>query len=98
MRISFRPEARSEILEARNWYESRARGLGQEFARSVDAAVSTAAGMPELFSPIVGAFRRVLLRKFPYSLVFSVFGNELLVVAVFHHRRHPLRLMRRLEP
>ena len=42
MRILFRPEARAELLEAQAWYESRATGLGLEFARVVDAAVASA--------------------------------------------------------
>ena len=34
MRVVFRPEARAELLEARAWYDSRAAGLGLEFARA----------------------------------------------------------------
>jgi len=49
MRIFFRPEARAEVLEAQTWYESCAGGLGLEFARVVDAAVSSEARNPEAF-------------------------------------------------
>lgn len=43
MRVLFRPQARTEVVEAQAWYESRATGLGLEFARLVDAAVASAA-------------------------------------------------------
>ena len=46
MRILFRPEARAEVLEAQAWYESRAAGLGLEFARALEAAVATASRNP----------------------------------------------------
>ena len=95
MRVVFRPEARAEVLEAQNWYESRAVGLGLEFARVVDAAVASAARNPETFAYVAGTCRRALLRKFPFSLVFRVRGDELLVIAVFHHRRNPSQLTQR---
>ena len=95
MRILFRPEARAELLEAQAWYESRATGLGLEFARVVDAAVAAATRNPTAFAQIAGACRRVLLRRFPFSLVFRVRGDELLVIAIFHHRRNPEKLTQR---
>lgn len=95
MRVLFRPEARAEVLEAQTWYESRAVGLGMEFARVVDAAVASAVRNPEAFACVAGTCRRVLLRKFPFSLVFRVRRDELLVIAVFHHRRNPSQLIQR---
>ena len=50
MRIVFRPEARDELLEARAWYESKATGLGLEFARVVEAAVALASRNPDAAS------------------------------------------------
>ena len=95
MRILFRPEARIELLEAQAWYESRATGLGLEFARVVEAAVASASRNPTAFAQVSGACRRVLLRKFPFSLVFSIREDELLVIAVFHHHRNPEKLTQR---
>jgi plasmid stabilization system protein ParE len=95
MRVVFRPEARNELLAAQAWYESRAAGLGLEFARVVDAAVASASRSSNAFAQIAGNCRRILLRKFPFSLVFRVRGDELLVLAIFHHRRNPLELTQR---
>ena len=92
MQILFRPQARAEVLEAQAWYESRAVGLGLEFARAVDAAVASAARNPEAFGLIASSCRRVLLRKFPFSLVYHVRNGEFLVLAVFHHRRDASKL------
>jgi hypothetical protein len=41
MKVRFRPEARLEVLEAREWYEARSSGLGSEFARALDAAMAS---------------------------------------------------------
>ncbi len=51
MRILFRPEARTEVLEAQTWYESRAAGLGLEFARAVEAALASAVRNPGGIQP-----------------------------------------------
>lgn len=64
-------------------------GLGFEFARAVDAAASSAMRMPLAYPRIGGEFRHVLLRKFPYSLIYRVSSEELVVVSCFHHRRRP---------
>jgi plasmid stabilization system protein ParE len=89
MRVVFRPEAKAESLDARNWYESRSPGLGLEFIRALEAAVAAAARNPELFALVEGDLRRVIFRRFPYSLVFRANADLLVVIAVFHHRREP---------
>ena len=97
MRIVFRPEARSEALAAQDWYESRALGLGLEFARALEVAVASARRNPLAFGLIEGECRRVFLRKFPFSLIYRASSEELLIVAVFHHRREPQSLISRTD-
>ena len=89
MQLLFRPEAQTELLAAQAWYEQRSRGLGLEFARAVDAAVTRALRMPLAFPCIEGDFRHVTTRKFPYSVIYHASASELLVVSLFHHRRRP---------
>ncbi len=85
----FRPEARLEALEAKAWYEERSPGLGFEFVRALDVAVHSALRMPFAFHEIEGGCRRVLMRRFPHSVIYRPEPDGILVVAVFHHRRDP---------
>lgn len=95
-RLLFRPEARAELLEAEAWYEARAAGLGLEFARTVEAAVAAISRSPRTFPEVHGAVRRLLLRRFPYQLLYRLEPNDdILVVACFHHRRDPATWQRR---
>jgi plasmid stabilization system protein ParE len=89
MRAVFRPEAQAEAIEARDWYESRAPGLGIEFVRTLEVALATAMKNPEACAVIESDLRRVILRKFPYSLVFRPEADRIVVFAVLHHRREP---------
>jgi toxin ParE1/3/4 len=98
MRIAFRPEARAEVLEARDWYELQVPGLGAAFARAVDAAIASIGCNPDGYPLLDGVCRRILLRRFPYSVIFRHGHDDLLVVAVFHHSRQPAKWQRRLRP
>jgi plasmid stabilization system protein ParE len=69
-------QAESEILAAQDWYDERATGLGFEFARMVDAAIG-------------GEYRRVLLRRFPYMLIYTIDENSVFVLSCFHQRQEP---------
>jgi plasmid stabilization system protein ParE len=89
MRIVFRPEARAESIEALDWYEARAPGLGFEFIKSLDVALAAATTHSRAFAVVAGDLRRVVLRKFPYSLIFCAENERLVVFAVVHHRRRP---------
>jgi hypothetical protein len=89
MRLVFRPVALTELQEAQAWYEARARGLGFEFARSVDAATAKVVRMPWGFPRIEAEFRHVVVRRFPYSIIYSVSEVEIVVLSCFHHRRRP---------
>lgn len=89
MRLKFRPEARLDILEAQAWYEDRARGLGEEFTRSIDAAASGMLRFPHAFPQVHGEVRKAVLRRFPYSLLFLIDGEDIVVLGCFHQRRSP---------
>lgn len=97
MRVTFRPEAERELLLAKSWYESKAPGLGFEFARAADAAFCTALRNPRAYPRVEGECRRILLRKFPYALIYMPTDDFLLVVACFHQQREPGMWVERLE-
>jgi hypothetical protein len=97
MFIVVRPEAEQELLDAQAWYESKALGLGFEFARTADAAVASAFRNPFGHLRIEEEFRRVLFRKFPYSLIYLPNLDELLVVSFFHQHREPGAWLKRVS-
>jgi hypothetical protein len=47
--VVFRPQAEDEVLEVRQWYESKRPGLGQEFGQALDALVARIADSPFVF-------------------------------------------------
>lgn len=89
MRIRFLAPAREEFLSAITFYERQAPGLGAEFYEDMVHALETVASSPHSGAPFEGSTRRLLLRRFPYSLIYQPEGDSALVVAVAHQRRRP---------
>jgi plasmid stabilization system protein ParE len=94
-RIVFTQAARAELIEAQDWYEREAPGLGRRFRTEIDAVVRRMADNPLQFPVRFKTLRRARVRKFPYGLFFTIKGDVLLVVACFHGSRDPKRWQER---
>ena len=68
--VSFRPEAETDALETRDWYENRRAGLGAEFRRALDETIERIAENPLGFMRVRGETRRAILDRFPYAVYF----------------------------
>ncbi len=84
------PRARAELVEAQDWYEHEAPGLGRRFRSAVDAAMERISDNPQQFPLVYKSIRRALLRRFPYTLMFVIEPDgALIVIACFHGSRDP---------
>ena len=95
-RLVFRPEADLEINEAAEWYEASGQGLAVEFLRVLDACIESIRRDPLLYPMVRGEVRRAMLRRFPYSVIYAVHEDEIVVIACFHGQRDPKRWQNRL--
>jgi len=87
--VSFTPEAREELFEAADYYESESPGLGVSFLATVDLALEQLTVFPKS-SPIArGTARIKSLLRFPYSLIYSLRHDQLRVLAVMNQKKRP---------
>jgi plasmid stabilization system protein ParE len=86
---SFHPEADAELEHATFFYESRMPGLGKSFSAEVERTVTLIREFPDSGSPIGPNRRRVLVARFPYSVVYRRDPDSVVIVAIAHQRRHP---------
>lgn len=96
-------EAEDELIEAQMWYDRQRSGLGKEFRSAIDEAIERLVKAPLAASPIVNlppsiGARRVLVKRFPYSIVFINHEEDLWVVAFAHQHRRPGYWRERLKP
>ena len=90
-------EAETDVGEATEWYEGQRRGLGIEFLLELDAAVERAALNPQACAVQYRGARRVLLRRFPYSVYYLVDADAIEVFGVLHQQRIPAAWQSRLS-
>jgi hypothetical protein len=64
-RVVFLADAEAEIAEAVDWYETRGKGLGADFMRSLEATVASIQRIPTQYQIIKDQARRAVLRRFP---------------------------------
>ena len=93
--VVWRPQAVEELLAAIAWYDKQQTGLGEQFASACRATLDLLRARPDLFAPVHGPIRRVLLRRFPYAIMYLAEGTDLVVLAVMHERRDPRSWRRR---
>jgi plasmid stabilization system protein ParE len=91
MRVRLLPEAEIELLDAAQWYREQSVGLDYEFMRCIDEATAKIGRSPLLFPVVYRGKRRVLVKRFPFAIIFDVAMDEILVYAVFHCSRNPKR-------
>lgn len=87
MQVKFATVAETELDEATLYYEKKVPGLGKQFRDRVEQAATQIGRMPLLYTEIRPAVRRCVLRRFPYSLIYSVEADYVFVIAVAHHKR-----------
>lgn len=90
-RLRIAPEAEEELAAAAEWYESRRAGLGVELVAVIDRVFEQILEAP-LASPAWRddrAYRRKVVERFPYVVLFTVEDDVVTVVAVAHSRRGP---------
>ena len=64
-------------------------GLGKRFRRAAEAVFLKAGETPEHGKTGVGGTRRMLVKGFPFSVVYLESENEVMVYAVAHLSRSP---------
>lgn len=87
--VRFHEEVRAELVYEVRFYTAVNRDLGERFDKAVRAAISRAVEFPGAWLALIFGTRRVLPRKFPFSVVYLIRETEIFVVAVAPDSRKP---------
>jgi plasmid stabilization system protein ParE len=94
--VRYAPEAEDDVSDGYSFYEKRASGLGEEFLRAVDACISSISRSPEAHQRIYKSYRRSVVRRFPYVVIYEYDGGVVTVYSVFHTSQDPNKWRERL--
>ncbi len=81
--------AEHEMVDSMLYYQHQAKGLGRDFLDQVTEAVRRIENNPEAYPEINNAVHRCLVRRFPFALLYKISGDEVVILAVMHLKRHP---------
>jgi hypothetical protein len=84
MNIRFLTLAEREVDDAVLLYEQHAESLGRDFLDELDRVVRLVKTYPQMATQIEPDIRRFLLTRFPYSLIYGIDDDTIVVIGVAH--------------
>ena len=89
MKVEFHRDAEHELINAAVRYETEVAGLGERFYSELRAACAVISDYPEIGAPIDSELRKLVLERFPYSLIYAASSDTIYVLAIAHERLPP---------
>jgi plasmid stabilization system protein ParE len=90
MRLIVHPAARRELDAAIEWSKaSFGHRTAQRLQRTFDRAGRLLMHEPRIGTPDAAPVRKLQLGRFPYTLVYRVYGDVVIVIALAHQSREP---------
>ena len=89
MNIRFLSLADREVDDAVRFYEEQEEGLSRKFLDELDRMVRLVRTYPFIATQVEPEIRRFLFAHFPYSLVYGIDQETVVVIAVAHQHQEP---------
>lgn len=90
MRYWLHPKAEDDLREAAEFYrESADVSLSRSFLAEFRQSANILLQHPGLGAVWRNGRRRLLMKRFPYSLIYAISGEQVRILAVAHHSRKP---------
>jgi plasmid stabilization system protein ParE len=83
------PPAEEEMTEAALFYEEARARFGDVYLDDIQHAIDAVRERPNLGEEVAYGLRRTLVRRFPFTIVYAIESDEIVVVAVAHQSRSP---------
>ncbi len=87
--VKFVAAAQQEFLAEVAYFERIESGLGARFRIAVEAATALIVMLPNAGAPWKYGMRRVFPKNFPFSIIYRVEKDAIVIFAVAHFRRKP---------
>jgi len=87
--VVFHELADQELIEATQYYEAESSGLGGTFLKEIEHAIKEIQSNPKSSPVVLKVVRRKLLRRFPYSIMYSIVNNTVNILAIANQKRRP---------
>jgi toxin ParE1/3/4 len=96
MKYSFHHSAKDELKDSIDYFEDIKSGLGKRFLREVYSSIKRIQFSPNSWPKFTKNTRRCFTNKFPYSIIYFIEDNEIIIVAIMHQKRKPNYWIKRI--
>jgi plasmid stabilization system protein ParE len=87
--VFFHPAAMEEYIASYIWYHEKGAHLSDAFEHEIERAIRLIVEAPERWPIYHENYRRVLVRRFPFSIIYIVKETDIYILAVAHGHRRP---------
>jgi plasmid stabilization system protein ParE len=95
--IVFLLRAEHELLRLYTLLESTNPGRGDRFSSEMEGLLALLSEWPRIGRPVGGDFRRLRMSRFPYSLVYKIYGQRIMVHAIVSNYTSIEEILRELQ-
>ncbi len=89
MHVEVSSSASEDLRSAVAYYAERGSTLAAAFLNEFDRGCTLISESPKIGSPIGDGNRKLVLQRFPFSVIYRVETDRVFIFAVSHQRRHP---------
>jgi len=87
--IEVKESANADIINAFLFYENKLPGLGTRFMDAWEDQLQELSHKPEIYQKKYKSFRQVLIKPFPYHIIYEIEAKKIVVYKVSYAGRHP---------
>lgn len=95
--LEFHPEVTNDIKGSYLWYEDKLQGLGNRFLKELEDGYTAIQNFPDTWANFQYGFKRYILNKFPFSILYKVAEEKIVILAIMHNSRKPNYWIDRLK-
>lgn len=97
MNIKILPAANEDLINGYHFYEQQSPGLGGYFLDSLFSDIDSLLIYHGIHEKFFGKYHRLLAKRFPFMIYYTVEKPDIIVYAVLDCRRNPAWTAGRLE-
>lgn len=95
--LFFHPDVALDVKGSYDWYEKELNELGNGFISELENAYAAIIYSPETWASFKYGFRRYILSRFPFSVIYKEEKEKIYVIAVMHNSRKPNYWIERID-
>lgn len=95
MTLKLHPLAENDLKIALNYYFDISQKLGKRFLSHIDKQFTNILNSPDLYQYETKTSQKVIMKKFPYIIIYEQYEDIIMILAIFHTKQNPEKLVKR---